>query len=1072
MQLRHRASPLFIITIGIMLILSACNLGTSPEQQEATLTTEPDVLTVQATTTAQAEGGVTVFPTITPFAFSTRPVIPPTSIVLVPNNPAPPTNTPAPISIVIVAPLSGNIASGTVQVVGSASHPNFLQYRLEYAQQNNPNNLWFPITGIVQQRVLAGVLGVWSTNSGATPDGLYQLRLRVFLRDGTQQTTQVGNIRVQNQQPTPVPTNTTTPRPIAAFTQNLTVGSAPLIVNFFNQSQGQITSYSWSFGDGGSSSAVNPTYTYRQPGTYTVTLRLTGPGGTSNVSRQISVNSPAAPTAAFTPSIVSGEPPLTVIFTNNSTGQINAVSWDFGDGSTSSEQNPTHVFNNPGTYNVVLRVAGNGGSSSLIRAITVEDNTIAAPIASFTADSTTIETGETVAFTNTTSGESTSFLWDFDGNGLTDNTDISPTHTYNTAGVYNVRLTAIGDGGQTDSVVAITVQDPPDAPSANFDLSVSGDIAPVSVDFVNTTTGNATTYAWNFGDGRTSSEQNPTITYETPGTYLVTLTASGPGGATTTEEVPINVEQPLVAPVADFTADPESGSVELTVNFSNASDGSGLSYAWTFGDGGTSIDENPTHVYTAQGSYTVTLIVTDPQNQVDTAELTINVSEPVVIAPEPDPSFVADPNPALTGQSITFSNTSLNADSYSWDFGDGGSSTEVSPSYTYSVAGNYTVTLTATGSGGTQTTTTNIVVNAAPEAPVVSFTANPNPVIAGESVIFNNTTLNADSYIWDFGDGGSSIEISPSYSYVVAGTYTVELSATGAGGTETTTLDVVVEAAPPPVVEPVAAFTGAPNPVVAGNAIAFSNTSTDALSYAWDFGDGGSSTEVNPSYSYAVAGNYTVSLTATGAEGSTPSSATLLVTVESAPPSVVEPVAAFTGAPNPVVEGNAIAFSNTSTDALSYAWEFGDGGSSTEVNPSYSYAVAGNYTVSLTATGAEGSTPSTATLDVVVEAAAPVAPTGSLTFISNSGGNLDIYVADSNGQNAVNITNTGADEFEPAWSPDGTKIAYAFFNAGDYDIFVFDLNTMSATQITTNPANDRQPAWSPDGTRLAFASDR
>ncbi|MEO1289334.1 MAG: PKD domain-containing protein, partial [Chloroflexota bacterium] len=362
-QLRHRASPVLFLALVLMLVLSACNLGAPNNNDEATLTVDADGITVQPTTTSQPDGGVTVFPTITPFVFSTRPSIPPTSIVIVPNNPPPPTNTPAPISIVIVAPLPGNVVSGTVQVVGSASHPSFLQYRLEYAPQNNPNNQWLPITGIVQQPVVAGVLGVWSTNTGATPDGSYQLRLRVFLRDGTVQTTVVGNVRVQNAAPTPIPTNTTVPRPIAAFTQNLTTGAAPLVVNFSSQSQGQITSHAWSFGDGGSSSQVNPTYTYRTPGTYTVTLTVRGPGGESNVTRQITVNSPAAPVANFTADPVSGESPLSVNFTNQSTGQISSVNWDFGDGTSSTEQNPTHIFDDTGTYNVILTVSGPGGSN-------------------------------------------------------------------------------------------------------------------------------------------------------------------------------------------------------------------------------------------------------------------------------------------------------------------------------------------------------------------------------------------------------------------------------------------------------------------------------------------------------------------------------------------------------------------------------------------------------------------------------------------------------------------------------------------------------------------------------------
>src|SRR5690349_12377210 len=111
----------------LLLILSACNLGAAPEA-EATLTVLASTGTPDpnATRTTQPQGGVTVFPTLTPFIFSTRPVVVPTTIVLVPNQPVYPTVTTAPINILIVSPLSGSIVSGSVSVFGSASHPNFL----------------------------------------------------------------------------------------------------------------------------------------------------------------------------------------------------------------------------------------------------------------------------------------------------------------------------------------------------------------------------------------------------------------------------------------------------------------------------------------------------------------------------------------------------------------------------------------------------------------------------------------------------------------------------------------------------------------------------------------------------------------------------------------------------------------------------------------------------------------------------------------------------------------------------------------------------------------------------------
>jgi PKD repeat protein len=152
-------------------------------------------------------------------------------------------------------------------------------------------------------------------------------------------------------------------------------------VQFANGSTGDIAGYSWSFGDGGASSEASPSYTFVNPGTYTVDLTVAGAGGASSVQATITVDAPtatpeptlvAAPIAAFTPSVTSGTAPLTVQFANGSTGDIAGYSWSFGDGGASSEASPSYTFVNPGTYTVDLTVAGAGGASSVQATITVD----------------------------------------------------------------------------------------------------------------------------------------------------------------------------------------------------------------------------------------------------------------------------------------------------------------------------------------------------------------------------------------------------------------------------------------------------------------------------------------------------------------------------------------------------------------------------------------------------------------------------------------------------------------------------------------------------------------------------
>src|SRR5690606_36356253 len=298
-------------------------------------------------------------------------------------------------------------------------------------------DLWFLAGGIVQNPVFNGLLDIWNTTS--IQDGQYQLRLKVFLRDGTNLATVVNGIRVQNSIPTVAPTSTTVPRPIAAFSVDRASGQAPLVVRFFNQSSGNITSYSWDFGDGGSSSEANPVHTFRNPGVFTVTLTVRGPGGSSNVSRQITVQSTTPPVAGFTQDKTSGPAPLTVQFTDQSQGDITQRIWNFGDGTTSTEVNPSHTFQDVGTYHVILTVSGPGGSSSVTRQITVQNPTIPEPIAALVASATEGEAPLTVRFDSTdSSGQIDSYNWDF-GDGSLGSGQIV-THTFEKAGVYEVKL--------------------------------------------------------------------------------------------------------------------------------------------------------------------------------------------------------------------------------------------------------------------------------------------------------------------------------------------------------------------------------------------------------------------------------------------------------------------------------------------------------------------------------------------------------------------------------------------------------------------------------------------------------
>jgi PKD repeat protein len=333
--------------------------------------------------------------------------------------------------------------------------------------------------------------------------------------------------------------------PRADFTVTPNSGPAPLSTSFVDQSTGSITAWSWDFGDGTSSSLRYPKHVYRDVGTYTVTLTVSGKMGTS--ARKSAGGGPPLertlrdekrvpdliraveppPVAGFSAEPVRGLPPLVVAFRDQSTPNVTSWTWDFGDGTGGSGREPRHTYAEVGRYDVTLTVRGPSGTNALTRSDLVE---VLQPLhAAFDFVQPAGVAPVTVQFTDRSLGGATSWLWSF-GDGLT-STLRNPSHRFDQGGTFPVQLTVTG-AGQTDSTTApVSIPEPP--PDARFSASITAGNVPLRVQFSDQSTGNVTAWQWDFGDGHGSFERNPFHAYLRAGVYTVRFRVWSAGGVDT-----------------------------------------------------------------------------------------------------------------------------------------------------------------------------------------------------------------------------------------------------------------------------------------------------------------------------------------------------------------------------------------------------------------------------------------------------------------------------------------------------------------------------------------------------------
>jgi len=689
------------------------------------------------------------------------------------------------------------------------------------------------------------------------------------------------------------------------------------------------SSYYWSTGQTTQSIVV------ANPGTQTITCTITSVTGC-----QATLNTLVEPIdvmPGFLTSTACYQNSQFTDTTNAQNDQIAQWSWDFGDGNTSTAQNPAHTYGAPGTYTVELvATSASGCSDSSTYTVTIEPD----PVADFAVPPTC---GLDASFTDnsTIAGANAPIVgwqWNF-GDGNTSAAQ-NPTHTYATQGTWNVSLTVTDNAGCTNTLVLPYTNN--QYPTAAFTLPGLCGLVNTFTDASTDPGGSIASWQWDFGDGNSSAVQNPTNTYATQGTWDVSLIVTDNAGCTDTITQPYTNNE---FPTAAFTLPGLCGLVNgFTDASTDAFNGTIASWQWNFGDGNSSAVQNPTHTYATQGTWNVQLTVTDNAGCSDALTLPFTNDQYPVAAFTP---------PGLCGLVNDFTDASTDAfggtiASWQWDFGDGNSSAAQNPTNTYATEGTWNVSLVVTDNAGC--TDTIVLPYTNNQFPTAAFSM---PGLCGLINSFTDGSADAfggtvTSWQWDFGDGNSSAAQNPTNTYATEGTWNVNLIVTdNTGCTDTITQSYTNNEFP------TAAFT---LPGLCGLVNGFTDASTDAFtgtiaSWQWDFGDGNNSAAQDPVNTYATEGTYNVTLIVTDNTGCTDTLTQPYTNNEF-------PVADFI---LPTNCGLTVTFTDNSSDPegesiVSWQWDFGDGNNSGAQNPVNTYASQNTWNVELVATDASGCT--------------------------------------------------------------------------------------------------------------------
>jgi gliding motility-associated-like protein len=723
------------------------------------------------------------------------------------------------------------------------------------------------------------------------------------------------------------------PDPAFGADQRLACGP-PLQVQFqaTGSSSGQ---HSWLFGDGSSAQGLSPQHTYLSQGAFTVTHIVENSQGCRDTLTQpsyINIGLNTLGISADDSTICARD---TVFFSAFASPNA-AVSWSFGDGGSSSERNPAHIYYTPGQYSATATISDVSGCTNVLQ---IPITVYALPEASFAVADTNVGCSLpfSVQFVNLSTGGQ-SYSWNF-GDGSS-STAFQPSHVYQSLDSFNVRLEVRGPGGclsvrNIDRYIQIRPL------QAGFETDVREGCAPLAVAFEDTTQSPfpMVAWRWRFGDGGMGFSATPAHTYQSPGTYDVELIVENSRGCRDTVLRPAYIRAGAL-PQVNFTADTQRACALAEIQFINLSSGAN-EYLWLFGDGDTAMSLNPAHGFAALGMLDVSLIASDRGCR-DTLHRNDFVE---ILAPLPIMS-VSDRQICSLPRLVSFSNLSVGDDAWWWNLNGG-------PPIS---ARDFTHTFTQVGSQFVQLTVTNYTTGCSVSVSDSIYIVLVEAALAADTlrgcvplrVQFEDRSLNARRWWWFFGTGDSSLVQNPAYEYETEGNYPLTLVVENRLRCRDTLVLSSVEALD--VHARFSAETASAGCIPLEVQFKDESYGTGTVvHWAWGLGTGDSSSLPNPTQVYDSVGSYDISLEVRDADGCSDRIVRERFVL------ATQPRADFFATPRINCPGAPMTFVSLSEGAgLTYEWDFGDGSTSFLANPVHNYASVGNYTITLRVTDVNG----------------------------------------------------------------------------------------------------------------------